>query len=191
MDRALVKLLRHTGKAKGLIIDTEGFVAFDHITRLPRFRGLQPSDLYKIVRDDKKGRLELRARPFLQVRAVQGHSMPVCPTMEVVHPPTMIHGTDNRAWAIIQRDGLRLMGRQHVHAASAPTARAGLRASSTVLVYLNTHAMISYGMRIVRSVNGVLLTQGDHGLICPCFFLRAVDRYSGEEQRFCCRHHVV
>jgi len=58
----------------------------------------------------------------LYIRATQGHSIKEVETEElltkIVDPalyPYVIHGTYNRFWALIKKDGLKTMKRNHIH----------------------------------------------------------------------------
>lgn len=190
MERSLVKVLRHTAIHRGLEVHEEGFVNLVDLQHLPEFHRLTIHRLQDIAHKDAKGRLELRyGRQGVVVRACQGHSFPVSLKMPRVFPSTAIHGTTESAWTVIREDGLRPMGRQHIHLASSLLAKSGIRASSAVIIELDTRRIQDDDVPLFISENGVILTQGCNGLLCPCYFKLAYQRYTGVHLRFGCAHH--
>lgn len=188
--KSLCKVLRHTAHRRNIAMDSQGFVELEKLKQQPEFHQLTAASLTQIVHSDAKGRFECKHdSTTMYVRAVQGHSIPVCIEMErVVTPCTMVHGTSLRAWSLISHDGIRPMGRTHIHCASGPDATSGYRHCSEVFVHLNTATLLAAGCEIYRAANGVLLTVGIQGLVCPCFF-RATDM-RGQHLSSQCNHHA-
>lgn len=135
-----------------------------------------------------------------KIRANQGHSLALSPEalrLEPITlsnaPATVVHGTTHKAWPLILASGgLKPMGRNHVHFASGlpagfapgeggrPPVISGMRNSSTVLVFLNVEKALAMGLRLWRSENGVILTEGDGEGIVPVSCFRRVESRRGE-----------
>ena len=97
------------------------------------------------------------------IRANQGHSVTVDLELEPVQPPAVLyHGTGYSAAETITREGLRRMGRHHVHLSSdRETARVvGARHGRPVVFAVDAAAMRAAGHLFYRSDNGVWLV--DH-----------------------------
>lgn len=128
--------------------------------------------------------------PFLYIAATQGHSISGVNVFlkrltRVEEAPVAIHGTTFSAWIKILEDGfLSSMSRQHIHFAkglpSENAVTSGMRASCTVLIYLNVPKVLEPDSNVVllESTNGVLLTSGESetGKLPLSFVLKVVDR---------------
>lgn len=128
--------------------------------------------------------------PPLCIAATQGHSIPGVQAllkriMRAEEAPIAVHGTDICAWRVICEDGyLSPMNRTHIHFAkglpSQNGVRSGMRANSTVFIYLNVPKVLETDSNVVllESLNGVLLTsgEGDTRRLPLRFILKAVDR---------------
>jgi 2'-phosphotransferase len=55
---------------------------------------------------------------------------------------------------------LNKMSRTHIHFASEPNAISGFRASSSVLIHIDTVSAMSDGIKFFMSDNGVILSEG-------------------------------
>ena len=138
------------------------------------------------------------------IRANQGHSIKVDTdglltpiTREIGNVPSIVvHGTDERAWALILKGGgLRRMTRNHIHfasglpasfkllessagagdAADAAPVISGMRMSSTVLIYVDINAALDKGIPFFVSENGVILTEGNEQGVLPYEFFSSVE----------------
>ena len=112
----------------------------------------------KVVAADRKGRYALRGD---RIRANQGHSVPVELHLTLTRPPqTLYHGTHAGALGAIRREGLRPMGRHHVHLSADTTTaqQVGARRGQPVVLVVAAGAMRDAGHDFYRSDNGVWLT---------------------------------
>ena len=118
LSRAASHALRHAPEAYGLALEPGGWVAVDALLdglrgRNRRWADLERTDLVRMIERADKARFELRGE---RIRALYGHSAPVPLDKERSRPPALLyHGTTPAALPGIRRDGLRPMGRQHVH----------------------------------------------------------------------------
>ncbi|RYG93925.1 RNA 2'-phosphotransferase, partial [archaeon] len=136
--------LRHHAPDLGLNIDSAGFVSVEELLSKRDFRGLSFDLLQRIVDSNAKKRFELvntsstshdgdtSAFSALtsRVRAVQGHSIKVIDDDSLLTPIVsvedlwvktssrlLVHGTYRRHLGAIRHEGLRSMGRNHIHLA--------------------------------------------------------------------------
>lgn len=168
VSRALAYLLRHDADAPR---EPGGWVEVEWVLEALRERGfrLDASGLAALAAGDSKGRYALEGH---RIRAVQGHSAAVELELESAVPPaTLYHGTTHRFVAAIRAEGLRRMGRHHVHlSADADTARAvGARRGAPVVLVVDSGAMAADGVRFWRATNGVWLVDAvaPRFLRCP------------------------
>ena len=98
--------------------------------------------------------------------------------------PQAIHGTYKRFMSAIMSEGLRPMGRQHIHFSQRePTERndvSGIRRSCDVLIFLNVEKALADGIPLFESANGVILSPGNgDGCVPGAYFLKVIDRTTG------------
>ena len=155
-------VLRHDPSAAGVTLDDAGWCdinALLHGMAGARHR-ITREDLLDIVRTDSKQRYAI-SEDGLRIRANQGHSIDVQLGLQPVTPPEVLfHGTADRFTNAIRRDGLKAMGRQHVHLSpDEPTARSvGQRHGRPVIFRVAAGEMAKRGHTFYRSENGVWLT---------------------------------
>ena len=86
------------------------------------------------------------------------------------------HGTTGQAYEKIRHEGLKPMGRNHIHFATRSPEDgkplSGFRANAEVRIHLDVRKAMTNGLVLWRSANGVLLTSGIDGVIEPRFFLQ-------------------
>lgn len=160
-DRTLSKrlsyLLRHAPHDAGLTLEPGGWVALAPL--LGRLR-VGREQLERVVAENDKGRFSLRGD---QIRANQGHSVPVDLELTPQTPPDVLyHGTFPGAVAAILQGGLKPMGRHHVHlSADRETARrVGARRGKPIILTVLAGQMHAAGATFYRSENGVWLVEG-------------------------------
>ena len=155
LSKRLAYLLRHAPEKAGVTLEPGGWAPLEPLLahlRVSRAR------VEKVVAADRKGRYALRDD---RIRANQGHSVPVELHLTLTRPPqTLYHGTHAGALAAIRREGLRPMGRHHVHlsADTATATQVGARRGRAVVLVVAAGAMREAGYDFFRSDNGVWLT---------------------------------
>ncbi|BCB90238.1 RNA 2'-phosphotransferase [Phytohabitans suffuscus] len=165
LSRRLSYILRHDPGSVGLALDPQGWVAVDELLAALG-SAVSRADLDAVVAGNDKRRYAIRVGPGDrdEIRASQGHSVPVdLGLAAVAPPPVLFHGTSAAALASIRARGLERGGRHHVHLSpDVTTARAvGRRRRGPVAVLtVDAAAMAAAGHRFYRSANGVWLT--DH-----------------------------
>jgi inhibitor of KinA sporulation pathway (predicted exonuclease)/RNA:NAD 2'-phosphotransferase (TPT1/KptA family) len=186
MSKRIAWALRHNAVKIGLTIDSRGFVPMDEMCAHREFRNKgNLAGLATIAQMDGKSRYRIEYREKegrFYMGASQGHSIEgVNPDLEVItrasDVPVAVHGTTLQAWALIKTEGLKIMGRQHVHFATGLPGEdgvvSGMRSSSAVLVYLDVAKCLNDGVPLFRSQNGVILcpgATGTPGVIPPQYF---------------------
>ncbi|XP_054154048.1 tRNA 2'-phosphotransferase 1-like [Oppia nitens] len=188
-------ILRH-GKQFSQHIDSQGFMLVDKLLELiPK---LTLRDVQDIVRDDRKGRYEMRQqqndgtlgdgdgdRPVKWlIRANQGHSLQhiqidnqlITNTGDY---PLVIHGTYCQNIQSILDNGLNRCNRQHIHMAQGFDARSGSRYDCTAFIIIDMQRAIEHGqLKFYVSSNGVILSEGDTqrgGIIDKQYFKDILD----------------
>ncbi|MBK7402803.1 MAG: RNA 2'-phosphotransferase [Myxococcales bacterium] len=155
--KRLAFVLRHRPDSVGLALDPEGFLM---VEALAAGLGWSSAELLEVVETDDKGRFALSV-DGLRVRACQGHSVAVDLGLVACEPPAQLfHGTVARNLAAIGVEGLRPMGRTHVHlSVDEETARrVGARRGEPCVLRVDSGAMAREGFTFHRSDNGVWLT---------------------------------
>lgn len=127
LSRTVAHALRHEPWVYELELDEEGWAPLDQLVEALRSKraawsSLDRGDLEEMMRRADRRRYEIRGD---RIRALYGHSLPEELSREPARPPERLyHGTSPAAASAIRREGLRPMGRQHVHlSVDRPTAR--------------------------------------------------------------------
>ena len=169
----LAKHLRHQPERLGLALEPGGWVRVDDLLaacaahRFPLTR----EELERVVADNDKRRYSFD-ETGMRIRANQGHTVEVDLGLTPVEPPARLyHGTVQRSLDAILRDGLRPMGRHHVHlSVDVETARrVGARRGRPVVLVVDATAMRAAGHEFYVSDNGVWLTEA-----VPASYVRVI-----------------
>jgi putative RNA 2'-phosphotransferase len=154
-------VLRHDPSAADVTLDEGGWADVEELLDgLARHgHSISRENLLDIVRTDAKQRYAL-SDEGRRIRANQGHSIQVDLGLEPAPPPEVLfHGTARRFAEAIGREGLKAMGRHHVHLSpDETTARAvGQRHGRPVIFRVAAGEMARRGHAFYRSANGVWL----------------------------------
>lgn len=166
------KILRHSGKSRGLHVRCDGYVVIADLLALLEEDDIFMSydDLAEFVHSDSKKRYGLRGD---LIRAHQGHSMR-CVKLE--HSATRIvlggympctavyHGTTWAAWRKIKKKGLSRRSRTAIHCAIGlpgdAKVKSGMRCDSECIIQINMVDAMRAGLVFYVSDNGVVLCEG-------------------------------
>ncbi len=164
LSKRLSYHLRHAPQELGLTLQPGGWVGVDDLLAALRAVGLTVTraDLERTVAGSDKQRFALSA-DGARIRANQGHSVPVDLGLEPRDAPAVLyHGTVGSSLDLIRREGLKPMGRHHVHLSpDRETAhRVGQRRGAPVILKVDAARMQRAGHAFFVSENGVWLT--DH-----------------------------
>jgi len=157
-SKFLALVLRHNPKKIGIEMDQNGWV---NVQDLCRLMPIDIGELDEIVRTDAKGRYSY-SQDGLSIRANQGHSIQVDVELQEAEPPEFLwHGTATRFLDSIWKEGLKPMGRQHVHlsADKATAVKVGERHGKCALLKIHARQMHVRGQKFWLSANGVWLTK--------------------------------
>ncbi|GAA1711061.1 RNA 2'-phosphotransferase [Nonomuraea sp. AD125B] len=160
VSKFLARHLRHDPGRIGLTLDPAGWVPVEELLSAAAAHGfpITPAELARVVETDDKRRYVIEDG---RIRASQGHSVPVELGLPPAEPPEVLyHGTVGRFLSAIRREGLRPMGRHHVHLSpDRDTAvRVGARRGAPVVLVVRAGAMHADGHVFHLSANGVWLT---------------------------------
>ncbi|KAH8319477.1 hypothetical protein KR067_010822 [Drosophila pandora] len=194
LSKKLTWLLRHGAKSEGIPIQADGFVNVSDLANHPQFKCFTLEKLQEMTSADAKQRFTLRwneKKSIHEIRANQGHSLDVLEgdseglerITQASQAPQAVHGTYYRYWDRIKTQGLKKMNRNHVHFASSDKINSilsGFRSDCQILIYLNVEKILADKIPIFVSSNKVILCAGIEGAIPPTYFLRVVDKKSGE-----------
>jgi len=162
VSKYLAKHLRHQPERIGLTLRPGGWVEVGALLRACESHGfmLSRAELDDVVATSDKQRFAFDDTGSL-IRANQGHSVDVDLGLEPMRPPDVLfHGTGAGSVAGILRDGLKPMGRHHVHlSVDVDTAlRVGGRHGAPVVLVVDAGGMFRDGHIFYCSANGVWLT---------------------------------
>ncbi|KAI9227367.1 MAG: phosphotransferase KptA/Tpt1 [Piptocephalis tieghemiana] len=193
LSRSLSYVLRHGATKESLVILPDGYVFLEALLKRPKFKQVTLEDVQEVVNENGKQRFSMVYQRVGDqegwwIRANQGHSLPV-PELElrtissVEEAPSMvIHGTDLSFWPSIRRDGLKAMGRNHIHMASGMPGHegviSGMRSRCSLFIHLDISRVLQDGIPLYESANGVILSpgQGDSKAIPATYFSSVVDQ---------------
>ena len=170
-SKLLSRILRHDPASVGLGLEPGGWVGVDDLLAALRRRGYRVDRalLDQVVATNDKKRFAFDGTGA-RIRASQGHSVGVDLGLTPVVPPAeLYHGTPERIAPLIAREGIRKMGRDHVHLSPdvATATRVGARRGKPYVFTVDAAAMHRDGHAFFLSENGVWLT--DH---VPAGYLR-------------------
>ncbi|KAG5726138.1 putative tRNA 2'-phosphotransferase [Termitomyces sp. T112] len=188
LSKTISWLLRHGAKNERLPMRPDGYVKVKDLMENLKGKGqdIDFSGLQELVKADSKKRYDLKEDSGdWWIRANQGHSMEAVklelqPVLSLKDIPTgvAVHGTTRQAWKLIAQEGLSKMTRNHIHFAQGIPGNgviSGMRSSSQILIFLDVPKALDAGIKFFLSDNGVVLSEGQDGLILPDFFLNVQD----------------
>lgn len=200
LGRLLTRILRHQATELRLAIRGDGFVEVAALLRLSvKTRGgrtlssFSVDDVRLAAARDRKRRMGLvEDGGRLYIRANQGHSMTAVVSEQLLKPvlnarevPVCVHGTQRMYLDSIFAKGLSKMQRLHVHFATGlpndSGVISGMRSSSNVLIHLNVEKALADGMKLFKSDNGVILTEGFNGVV-PAKYFKRVESLPGRKE---------
>lgn len=160
-SKFLSQHLRHQPEKLGLTLAPGGWVAVAELLAACAAHGhpLTQAQLTEIVTGSDKQRFAFDASGQ-RLRAQQGHSVPVdLQLVPAVPPAVLYHGTVAAALPAIWREGLRPMGRHHVHLSpdEETARRVGNRRGPAVLLRIAAAGLHAAGGIFYQSGNGVWL----------------------------------
>ena len=165
LSRRLSYLLRHNPAQLDLELDEEGYTRIT-IEELARRLGVPPQAILDVVRNDPKGRFDIRDG---RIRANYGHSIPLGrriweskPPADVSELPSVLyHGTTRARAERILREGLLPRGRQFVHLSTTEQTalEVGRRyADSPVLLLVDVRCTLERGVKMWLASPTVVLS---------------------------------
>jgi putative RNA 2'-phosphotransferase len=161
ISKFLSYVLRHDPQSIGVALSPAGWIAVDELLAAAAKHGrrITREELEEVVAASDKQRFAL-SKDGLQIRANQGHSVPVELGYEPSPPPDVLyHGTTEKFLESIRRHGLQKRGRHHVHLSpTVETARAvGGRRGKPVILSIRAREMYAAGYAFFVTPNQVWL----------------------------------
>lgn len=118
LSKTMSHALRHAPEKYGITLDTEGWTDLPTFIQILQnhkrhFAPLTEQDILNMMATANKQRYEVKNG---KIRAVYGHSITQKIAKTATEPPRILyHGTARRTVPLIQKSGLKSMGRQYVH----------------------------------------------------------------------------
>ncbi|XP_064402906.1 tRNA 2'-phosphotransferase 1-like [Halichondria panicea] len=181
LSKFISYICRHGAEKEGITLLSGGYVAVSAILSHRRGKQHTEEDVRRVVTNCPKSRFALTEMSGqLLIRANQGHTLQVddlelTPILRAEDAPTVVHGTNKKAWGSIQAEGLSRMKRNHIHFATGLPGESGvisgMRSSSHVLIFVDMQKALDGGFQFYRSSNDVILCPGnEHGILPPIYF---------------------
>lgn len=170
VSKFLSLVLRHKPYKANIALDAKGWADVDELIGNMQQKGMKIDREildYAVEHNDKK-RFSYNDDKS-KIRANQGHSVTIEHDFEQCDPPEFLyHGTISRFMKSIQQQGLKPMGRHHVHlSADIETAKkVGLRRGFPVILKIAAKKMKENGSDFFISKNDVWLVKH----IPPAYF---------------------
>lgn len=203
-------VLRHNAGKLGLEVREDGYISVAKILELEYFtaKGTTQQDICALVEKNEKKRFGIKEmNEELYIRAHQGHSINLVQDTELLEeiPDTenltvLCHGTFAAKWERIKEEGLRTMGRNHIHLVSKDLVEeenrtsviSGTRGDFDTIVFIETDLAREEGVIFFRSENDVVLTRGleheEDGGYLPARLFQKVMQWDWQEN---CWTHAV
>jgi putative RNA 2'-phosphotransferase len=162
VSKFLSLVLRHRPDQIGIELDANGWVSVAELIEKSKraSQSLSSELIQEIVRTSDKQRFAL-SDDGKMIRANQRHSVAVDLALLPEEPPIFLfHGTATRFIESIKKEGLKPMGRQHVHLSvdSVTATRVGQRHGKPVILKIRAGDLWASGHTFFVSDNGVWLT---------------------------------
>lgn len=164
ISKLLSFVLRHKPEAIGLTLDENGWAniydLIDKCNKSGEISNLNRALIQEVVDTSDKKRFVI-SDDGQNIRANQGHSIPVNLQLKAVTPPEyLLHGTATRFLDSILEEGLKPQKRQHVHLSTdvETATTVGQRYGKPVILKIDALLMHKQGFVFYKSENGVWLT---------------------------------
>lgn len=162
LSKLLSLVLRHKPEKLGILLDENGWTDIDILINRMHLHSFQfiRADIERIVEENDKQRFSIKDN---KIRANQGHSVKVDLGLKECDPPDILyHGTVDFALDSIFDEGLKPMGRHHVHLSEDfhVARKVGSRRGKPAVLFIRTNQMKADGIKFYLSENNVWLT--DH-----------------------------
>ncbi|WP_046226769.1 RNA 2'-phosphotransferase [Paenibacillus dauci] len=142
-------ILRHSPEQYGIVLDEDAACPINELVQVicqeRKWSFVTDEHIRYVVARSDKQRFEIMGD---RIRARYGHSRPAIHYEASVPPDVLYHGTSVQAWTIIEKEGLRPMGRRYVHLSEKTdfAELAGKRKGKLVLLKINTAAAVDHIM---------------------------------------------
>lgn len=175
ISKFLSNVLRHKAADFGITIREDGYASIEKILALAFMvkQKARVEDIRHVVDANEKKRFAIAIIDGVEyIRANQGHTIATIRDeclLETIPPDDWksiedcYHGTYTKFLERIKRDGLKSMGRNHMHFAHGDQEGAtisGMREDCDIKLVLDVELCMKHGMTFHRSSNGVVLTKG-------------------------------
>lgn len=196
ISKSMSYLLRHGAKNEGVHMTDDGYVNVKEVVQFLRknkmfelkkcinehFTNDDVTRLIQhIVDTNEKNRFGLDERGHeLYIRSRQGHTLREVKDKDLLQrittPTIAVHGTYKKNLLLILEQGLKTIGRNHIHFASrTKDVVSGMRKNCEIAIYIDMAKAMADGIEFWRSDNGVILTSGKDGVLDKKYFEKIID----------------
>jgi RNA:NAD 2''-phosphotransferase len=163
IGKFLSLVLRHDPQKIGITLDGNGWTDVNALIRQCAVKKVYFSfeELNEIVLTNDKKRYAFNEDKSM-IRANQGHSVSIDLDITPIEPPEYLyHGTAERFYESIKKEGIKKMNRQHVHLSKEKITalQVGSRHGRPVILTISAREMYREGIGFYCSDNGVWLTE--------------------------------
>ncbi|RLV91003.1 tRNA 2'-phosphotransferase [Spathaspora sp. JA1] len=191
ISKTLSYLLRHGAEKEKLEIDDEGYIKIPYLLNHQRLKSnkVTRDDLVRIVENNDKKRFTIDEEQD-SICANQGHSLKKVTNanlepmaLEDLIALDIYHGTYKKKLSNIKESGgLNKMSRNHIHfTCKEYNTLSGIRSTANVLVYADVEQCVANGIQFFKSLNNVILTEGDSKGQIPWEFISKIVDIHGNE----------
>ena len=193
LSHKLSAILRHGNDGFTNRIDRNGYILISELIAHSNFcqqHGISRNDIEEVVKNCQKQRFKIEGN---RIKATQGHTINIQDdTLKLLSIEDLssfenvTHGTYYKSITPIKAQGISRMTRNHIHLTASDAVGehgviSGFRASTEILIYIDTGKAHNNGVQFYLSENNVILTPGDeNGFLKPDFFLKIIDRKTGQ-----------
>lgn len=166
VSKFLSLVLRHKPEEIGLVLDENGWAdVMELLSKINKRRNYNESSITRELLDEVVATNEKKRFAYSEdgkkIRASQGHSIDIDLNLSAIKPPEFLyHGTASHFVSDIMKQGLKKMGRQHVHMSSTieTAINVGSRHGKPQVLKIKADEMYKYGYEFFKSENNVWLT---------------------------------
>jgi 2'-phosphotransferase len=188
ISKSMSYLIRHGASKEKVKYNNEGYFKMsDVLDWLNKNNDNKVSieQIYQIVNEDKKGRYTIiKDDKQEMIRANQGHSFDVSVNMTKITLDNIddygivLHGTYEKYYDSIVKNGLSKMSRLHIHmvSLSKPEPFKMMRNTIDMFVSVNIKKALEDGIQFMMSANNVILSSGNSNGNIPAKYLTFLSR---------------
>jgi len=161
LSKSLSYWLRHKPENLGIVLEKDGWANVSELIEKAKQKiEFSLEDLKEVVAENDKQRFSFN-EDFTKIKANQGHTAEVDIKFKKIVPPVILyHGTVDKFFDSIKKQGLTKQKRHHVHLSKdkETAISVGSRRGKAIVLEVDCKKMLADGFDFFLSDNGVYLT---------------------------------